>query len=146
MTGVPSPSWPPMDPAVPTAPAGAPQDPLLAPVTPRRGDAAAGADIGGFPPGSPLDPAGPHRLDAPPGSPEKRLRVGMVHALSMDETGEHVWTEVDEMTPDDYVTAGADTESAATQLVLDKLIENGVFVDSPKDDNQVYDHKYITSR
>eukprot|EP00972_Heterocapsa_arctica_P063317 9341714-Heterocapsa_arctica.AAC.1 len=59
----------------------------------------------------------------------------MVRAMSMDETGEHVWTDLNEVTPDDYVTVDNDTESAVTQLALDKLIENDVFVDVPRDDN-----------
>eukprot|EP00972_Heterocapsa_arctica_P022301 3279211-Heterocapsa_arctica.AAC.2 len=44
----------------------------------------------------------------------------------MEETGEHVWTDLHEVTPDDYVMVDNDTEDAATQLALDTLIENGV--------------------
>eukprot|EP00972_Heterocapsa_arctica_P019957 2944692-Heterocapsa_arctica.AAC.1 len=51
----------------------------------------------------PLDPANHERPDTPPGSRGKRARVGMVRALSIDETAEHVWTEGDLMAPDDYV-------------------------------------------
>ena len=43
-----------------------------------------------------------------------------------------------------YVTVDVDTETIATQLAFDKLIENSVFADIPNDDNQVYGHKYIT--
>ncbi len=75
----------------------------------------------------------------------------------MEETGEHEWTEVDETTTDKYVTSlmekqwrlktvtvDIDTETIATQLALDKQIENIVFADIPTDDNKVYDHKYST--
>eukprot|EP00972_Heterocapsa_arctica_P067232 9922824-Heterocapsa_arctica.AAC.1 len=70
----------------------------------------------------------------------------MVRAMSMDETGEHVWTDLHEVTPNDYVMVDSDKENAATQLALDVLIENGVFVDVPRDDNMVSDHQYIMSR